>query len=100
MDRIPLYARARRGDPDVAVRAGLDRRATTRDAIELHVFVPGRGQSTSFLQEDDGLTLDGAVRRTRFEVTGSIVRAGSDGDYAGARLEVVAHGGAVQLEEA
>ena len=99
MDRIPLYARSGAVIPMwPSAPASTDERP---DTIELHVFVPeAEGVFTSFLQEDDGLTLDGPVRRTRFEVTGSIVRAGSDGDYAGARLEVVAHGGAVQLEEA
>jgi alpha-glucosidase len=99
MDRIPLYARAGAVIPMwPSAPASTDERP---DVIELHVFVPqAEGVFTSFLQEDDGLTLDGPVRRTRFEVTGSTVRASSDGDYAGARLEVVAHGGAVQLEEA
>jgi hypothetical protein len=37
------------------------------------------------------------VRRTRLELTGSTLRARSEGDFPGARFEVVAHGGDVEL---
>jgi hypothetical protein len=61
------------------------------------------GTWTSFLQEDDGLTVGGPVRRTRFELTRNgadvTVRARSEGDYTPhARFELVAHGGDVQFD--
>jgi alpha-glucosidase len=103
MDRIPLYARGgavipmwREAPPSTDVRP---------EVIELHVFVPSTdGAWTSFLQEDDGLTAAGPVRRTRFELTraGPDVRllAEGEGDYAPhARFEVVAHGGDVQFDD-
>ena len=44
-------------DPDVAARRRPRPPATTRTAIELHLFVPAAdGTHRSFLQEDDGLT--------------------------------------------
>jgi hypothetical protein len=41
--------------------------------------------------------LNGPVKRTRFELTGGMLRARSEGDFAGARFEVVAHGGEVHF---
>ncbi|HEY6889906.1 MAG TPA: TIM-barrel domain-containing protein [Solirubrobacter sp.] len=97
MDRIPLYARAgavipmwRDAPPSTDARP---------DVIELHAFVPATdGTWTSFLQEDDGLTVGGPVRRTRFTLTREALHAESEGDYAPhARFELVAHGGEIQF---
>jgi alpha-glucosidase len=95
MDRIPLYARAGAVIPmwPSAPASTNDR----PDTIELHVFVAGEETFASFMQEDDGLTLNGPVKRTRFELTGGMLRARSEGDFAGARFEVVAHGGEVHF---
>jgi alpha-glucosidase len=92
MDRIPLYARA--GAVIGMWPSAPPSTAERPDTIELHAFA---GTGTSFLQEDDGLTLDGPVRRTRFELDGTTLRATSEGDYPGSRFVVVAHGGDVEL---
>ena len=64
MDRIPLYARAGAVIPMwPSAPASTDERP---DVIELHVFDASDAEThVSFLQEDDGLTLDGPARRTR-----------------------------------
>jgi alpha-glucosidase len=91
MDRIPMYARAGAVLPMwPSAPASTNERP---DVIELHAFA---GEGTSFLQEDDGLTLDGPTRRTRFELANGKLRAVSEGDFPGSRFEVVAHGGDVQ----
>jgi hypothetical protein len=65
------------------------------DTIELHAFAGAA--RTSFLQEDDGLTLGGPTRRTWFELDGETLRARSEGEFPGSRFAVVAHGGRVEL---
>ncbi len=88
MDRIPLYARAGAVIPMwPAAPASTDERP---DVIELHVFGASDTEThVSFLQEDDGLTLEGPVRRTRLELTGSELSVTSEGDFPGARFEIV-----------
>jgi alpha-glucosidase len=94
MDRIPIYVRA--GAVIPMWPSAPPSTASRPDVIELHAFVPGSGTST--LVEDDGLTVGGPVRRTRLELSATTVRAVSEGDFAGARFEVVGHGGEVELE--
>src|SRR4051794_26063722 len=74
MDRTPLYARGGAVTPMwPSAPASTDERP---DVIELHAFVASDGGAhTSFLQEDDGLTLAGPVRRTRFELSGGSLLA-------------------------
>jgi alpha-glucosidase len=88
MDRIPLYARAGAVIPMwPSAPPSTDERP---DTIELHLFPASDGEThVSFLQEDDGLTLDGPTRRTRLELTGSTLRTTSEGAFAGARFTVV-----------
>ncbi|WP_053227688.1 glycoside hydrolase family 31 protein [Solirubrobacter soli] len=93
MDRIPLYARG--GAVIPTWPSAPPSTAERPDTIELHAFAGGDG--TSFLQEDDGLTLEGPVRRTSLTLSGSTLRAVSEGDFPGSRFVVVGHGGDVQL---
>ena len=106
MDRIPVYARA-----GAVVPGWTEAPPSTAGyhpvAVELHLYVPlTDGTSTSFLQEDDGLTFalrDGAFVRTTFTVTRSgaevTLRAEVDGDgYPEARrtaFHLVVHGAVV-----
>ena len=76
ISRIPIYARA--GSVIAMLpTAPLNTDAIDRSRLELHVFAPlADGTTTSFVQEDDGLTFDalaGKLVRTTFAVT----RAGS-----------------------
>jgi alpha-glucosidase len=114
MDHIPLFARG-----GAVIPMWPDAPASTAGyhpaAIELHVFVPAAdGTHRSFLQEDDGLTVDalyGARYRTTFELTrtGSrmTLRAEVDGDgypeFAREAYHLVIHGAApdiVRLDDA
>jgi alpha-glucosidase len=93
MDRIPLYARAGAVIPMwPSAPASTNERP---DTIELHAFAGAAG--TSFLQEDDGLTLAGPTRRTWLDLDGETLRARSEGEFPGSRFAVVAHGGRVEL---
>jgi alpha-glucosidase len=110
MDRIPLYARAGAVVPGWT-QAPPSTAGYHPTEVELHLFVPAEdGTSTSFLQEDDGLTfaaLDGARYRTTFTVTRSgsevTVRADVEGDgypeFARTAFRLVVHGADVDAVE-
>jgi alpha-glucosidase len=76
LDRIPIYAKAG-AVVSMLPTAPLNTDAIDRSRLELHVFAPlADGTTSSFVQEDDGLTFDalaGKLVRTTFAVT----RAGS-----------------------
>jgi alpha-glucosidase len=101
MDRIPLYARGGSVIP-LWPEAPPSTAGYHPSVIELHLFVPGEdGTQTSFLQEDDGLTIDGGFVRTTFTVTraGTAVTVATsvEGDgypeFARERFDLVVHGG-------
>ncbi|WP_024285983.1 TIM-barrel domain-containing protein [Cellulomonas sp. KRMCY2] len=113
MDRIPIYARGGAVIP-MWPEAPASTDGYFPALIELHLFVPdGDDTSTSFLQEDDGITFaasGGARVRTSFEVTrqGSevTVLAGVEGDgfpqSAREAFHLVVHGAvprAVRLDD-
>jgi alpha-glucosidase len=100
MDRIPLFARGGAVIP-MWPEAPPSTAGHHPSMIELHLFVPvAEGSYTSFLQEDDGLTVSGGFLRTTFEVTrtGSMieVRAAVEGDgypeFARTAFELIVHG--------
>ena len=103
MDRIPIYARGGAVIP-MWPEAPASTDGYFPALIELHIFVPdGDCTSTSFLQEDDGITFaasGGARVRTSFEVTrrGSevTVLASVEGDgfpeFAREAFRLVVHG--------
>jgi alpha-glucosidase len=72
LDRIPIYAKAG-AVVSMLPTAPLNTDAIDRSRLELHVFAPlADGTTTSFVQEDDGLTFDaltGKLVRTEFAVT-------------------------------
>ncbi len=106
MDRIPLYARGGAVIP-LWDHAPASTDGFYPDVIELHLFVPGAdGTTTSFLQEDDGLTFaagDGARYRSTFTVTRDgrhlSVRADVDGEgfpqFRRQAFSLVVHGASV-----
>jgi alpha-glucosidase len=103
MDRIPLFARGGAVIP-MWSEAPPSTAGYHPPVIELHLFVPvAEGSSTSFLQEDDGLTFSGGFIRTTFEVTRTAnrvdVRASVEGggypEFAREAFELVVHGAAV-----
>ncbi len=103
MQSIPIYARG-----GAVVPMWPDAPQSTKDhhpaSVELHLFLPGLdGTTTSFLQEDDGVTLaalSGARYRTTLEVTRAgervVLSAAVDGDgfdgFAREELVLVVHG--------
>jgi alpha-glucosidase len=105
MDRIPIYARGGAVVP-MWPQAPPSTAGHHPTVLELHLFVPAADSAhASLLQEDDGLTdaaLDGARRRTSFEVTrrgGRLtLRAEADGagypDFAREAFHLVVHGAA------
>jgi alpha-glucosidase len=102
MDRIPIFARG--GAiipmwPDAPPSTGRYHPCE----IELHLFVPvAEGSYSSFLQEDDGLTVSGGFVRTTFEVTRTAdrveVHASVEGDgypeFQRTTFELIVHGAA------
>ncbi|MGZ6640628.1 MAG: glycoside hydrolase family 31 protein [Solirubrobacteraceae bacterium] len=105
MERIPLYARGGAVIP-MWPQAPASTAGHHAREVELHLFVPeADGTHRSLLHEDDGLTtatLEGAHRRTTFELTrrGHTValRAEVEGDgypeFARDTFQLVVHGAA------
>jgi alpha-glucosidase len=103
MDRIPLFARGGAVIP-MWPEAPPSTAGHHPSVIELHLFVPvAEGSSTSFLQEDDGLTFSGGFVRTTFTVTRTAnrvevhasVEGGGYPEFAREAFELVVHGASV-----
>jgi alpha-glucosidase len=100
MERIPLFARGGAVIP-MWPEAPPSTAGYHPSVIELHLFVPvAEGSYSSFLQEDDGLTVSGGFVRTTFEVTRRgneiSVHASVEGDgypqFARTSFELIVHG--------